>query len=69
MENVWMLGYRDEQGEEQLVGFARSAEGATSLAESFLLERDLDLVLPWQKIDDGKWQMIADDDTVMLLSF
>lgn len=68
MENVWMLGYRDAAGEEQLIGFAHSAEGATALAESYLLERDLDLALPWKKIDEGKWQMIADGDTIMLLS-
>lgn len=69
MKNMWMLGYLDEAGEDQLIGFAHSAEGATALAESYLLDRDLDLALPWKKVDDGRWQMRPDDDTTLVLMF
>lgn len=61
----WTISHIDEQGLEQEIGFSHSPEGATDLAESFLLDRDAALSLPWHRVLNGLWSMSAeplDDD-------
>lgn len=64
---VWTVGYLDADKQEQVIGFAHDAPGATNLAREFLWDRDLDLVLPWTTVSTGTWRMQADEDTVVLL--
>lgn len=66
--NVWTISYYDEQDEEQIVGFAHTPEAATALAQSHLLDHDLDLALPWKRVEDNVWKMVNEDDSALYLT-
>lgn len=66
--SIWTLSIADGTGEPQPVGFAHSPEDATALAATHLLDRDQDLddFLPWRKIGEHRWRILA-DDTILIL--
>lgn len=63
---MWYVGYLDDNGHEQTIGFAHTPQAATALAESFLMDRDLEFIGRWRKQRPGEWSVTIEDITMTL---